>query len=147
MSQLVVDSSVAVKWYLPEAGSSKARELLRILGSEGQLAAPDFILTEISSVLWKYVRRQVVYEDEAQLMLQWFREAGVQLFATGDLAPLTLRIALTTGCTVYDSTYLAVATMLNCPLITADERLCRSAAIGPFSHQVVLLDHWQPPTG
>ncbi len=52
---LIVDASVAIKWFSQEQGSPQAEALLE--GSE-QLLSPDFVLAEIASGLVKKVRLQ-----------------------------------------------------------------------------------------
>jgi len=51
---LVVDASVAVKWFLPEPDAEPAVALLR---AGHRLIAPDLLWIEVASVLWKVVRR------------------------------------------------------------------------------------------
>jgi len=50
---LVVDASVAIKWFAPEPLAEAAAELRR----EPELVAPDFLLVEIANVFWKRMRR------------------------------------------------------------------------------------------
>lgn len=46
-------------------------------------------------------------------------------------AEITLRLAALRGISFYDATYVALAEMLDCPLITADRRLAdRTRAMG-----------------
>ena len=54
MSRLVVDASVAVKWFLPEAQSDAARALL---GSGHDLIAPELVYAELGIALVKRVRK------------------------------------------------------------------------------------------
>ena len=57
--RIVVDGSVAAKWYFAEPGHEAADRVLeaRIAG-EHELLAPDLIVPEFVNVLWKRVRRQ-----------------------------------------------------------------------------------------
>ena len=48
---LVVDASVAVKWFLPEADTPSAE---RLLAFAGPLHAPDLLRIEVASAVWKY---------------------------------------------------------------------------------------------
>jgi hypothetical protein len=48
-----------------------------------------------------------------------------------------LEIALETGRSVYDSVYVALAVALECPLVTADERLVNALAGGPLASHVL----------
>jgi predicted nucleic acid-binding protein len=51
---IVVDASVALKWFLPEPDSAKAEELL---GSHDILVAPTLIVSEVCNAVWKRLRR------------------------------------------------------------------------------------------
>ena len=52
MAKVVVDSSVAIKWFLPESLSSHARRLLDDYesGSLDLLLAPDLIYAELGNI-------------------------------------------------------------------------------------------------
>ena len=51
--------------------------------------------------------------------------------------PPAFEIALTTGRTVYDCHYLALAASLGCRLMTADQRLYNALQGGPFAADVL----------
>lgn len=46
---LVIDASVAAKWYVAEPDSRPALAV----GARGGLIAPDLILAEVANILWK----------------------------------------------------------------------------------------------
>ena len=50
---LVIDASVAVKWFAPEVLSSEAESLL---DGDDALFAPDLLLVECGNIIWKKVR-------------------------------------------------------------------------------------------
>ena len=50
MSRVVVDASVAVKWFLPEIHSGAA---LRYLDDDCERLAPDLLYVEFGNVIWK----------------------------------------------------------------------------------------------
>ncbi len=54
MADLVVDSSVAVKWFVPEPYSAEARRILDGY-KNGTLSflAPDLINPEVGNIIWK----------------------------------------------------------------------------------------------
>ncbi len=57
MTALVVDASVAIKWYVREADSVQAT---RILASPLTLYAPALLRLEVANGLWKQWRRKLV---------------------------------------------------------------------------------------
>lgn len=54
MKSYVIDASVAVKWYIPEPLSDAADKYLQLYkDKQAKLLAPDLLLVEVGSVLWK----------------------------------------------------------------------------------------------
>jgi predicted nucleic acid-binding protein len=51
---VVVDASVAIKWYLPEIHSEDA---LRLIDEERELLVPDLVWSEVGNILWKKWQR------------------------------------------------------------------------------------------
>jgi predicted nucleic acid-binding protein len=49
---IVVDASVAVKWFIHEPDRPAAR---RLLVPQSRLIAPDLIVAEVASAMWKRV--------------------------------------------------------------------------------------------
>jgi len=64
---IVLDTGVLVKVVVQEEDSPKAVALFdaAVEGSY-RLLAPDFMAIEFGNVLWKYVKRAVLREDEAR---------------------------------------------------------------------------------
>ncbi len=60
--RIVVDASVAVKWFVLEANSEHAR---RLLDSDATLVAPDLIVAEIATVMWKRQRVGDISPEQA----------------------------------------------------------------------------------
>ncbi len=116
---LVIDSSVAVKWYLPEHGSDRAALLLR---AGRRLVAPDLLIGEIGNVLWKRRREVPAVEIEA-IAVALAAACPVALYPSTALLRGALAVALAYDRSVSDALYLALAVSEGCPLVTADERL------------------------
>lgn len=122
MKDLVVDTCVIVKWFLPEADSDRAlalRESFR--AGTVNLLAPDLLLTEFANVLWK--QRSSLGLDEAEKTLAELRAWGLDLVSSAKLLDDALTLAYEHRRTVYDALYLTLARERECDLITADERL------------------------
>jgi predicted nucleic acid-binding protein len=120
VSRLVLDASVAVKWYLPEIHGDRA---LRVLEGGHELLAPDLLYAEVGSALWKRVKRGEILESEAEEVLASLGRLPIRVYGIKELAPPAFEIACASGQTVYDSLYLAVAVSGRCPLFTADRSL------------------------
>ncbi|TCZ57847.1 type II toxin-antitoxin system VapC family toxin [Roseicella aquatilis] len=63
LAGIVVDASVAVTWFVEEAGTPVADRLLRSAALEGGLVAPDLLLLEVTAVLGKRARQGQVAAD------------------------------------------------------------------------------------
>lgn len=128
---LIVDASVAIKWFVIEDWRPEAR---RLLETDHDLEAPDLISAEIANVAWKKVRRNQIGPAQAARMME-----GLPLYLTrqhpsADLAVAALGLALDLGHPVSDCFYLACARQTETRLITADDRLCRALAGTAHAH-------------
>ncbi len=115
---MVIDASVAVKWFLDEAGSREARTLLE----DGRpLIAPSCLFLEVTHVIWGAVRRGRTTPDALRdvpgLLSRIFPEPVPDLSVLADAAELMRRH----DHPVYDCVYLALAARSAAPLVTADE--------------------------
>ncbi|MET0554203.1 MAG: type II toxin-antitoxin system VapC family toxin [Vicinamibacteria bacterium] len=136
MTAVVVDSSVAVKWFVPEALSEPAA---RLLDPSYELWAPDLLIPEFGNVLWKKLRRGEIRRDEALEIVAALREVPLEIAGSADLVAPALDIAAAYGRTVYDALYVALAVARDCVLVTADERLAAALTGGPLARHVSAL--------
>jgi predicted nucleic acid-binding protein len=121
---LVVDASVAVKWFLPEDGSGDALALK----DEGiDLIAPATALYEIYHAVWHADRtgraRGIELARMPELLSKTFS-------VVAPIEPLFLPAAgLAAGLPhpIYDCLYLALAQREHAAVVTADERLFAAA--------------------
>ena len=120
MTRIVVDASVAVKWFLPEPHSLQA---LRLLEGERELLAPDLIWSEIGNVLWKRWRQGELAAENARAVLQDLRKIPLLIHSAEEIAEAAWSFASEFQRSFYDSLYLALASSQSCPMVTADRRL------------------------
>ena len=132
MSLVVLDASVAVKWFLPEKVETLATEALALLGRHGkneiQIIVPDLFWVESASVLWKAIRRGNFPKSSADAAIATLTQYDFPTFPTAKLVSKAFGIATDYDRTVYDSLYVELAVQSNSQLITADERLVNSLA-------------------
>ncbi len=129
MTRIVVDASVAVKWFLPEELSTEARQLLT---PEYELLAPDLLWAEFGNALWKKHRRHELDQRTATSLLQDFSRVPIGYHASRQWSAPALELAIRHGVTVYDALYLALAVGSGCRVMTADRRLqdaCRGGTL------------------
>ena len=135
---LVVDASVAVKWYVPERNSDVAA---RLLETNYRLLAPELVLAEFGNVLWEKVTRQEIQPTDAFEILTAL--AASQTISLAPLAPLldaALEIAIHFDRPIYDAFYLALALREGCSFITADQRFAAALRGSALGSSIVLLD-------
>ena len=127
---LVVDASVAVKWFVVEADSDRALELARLAARRTvTLHAPDIWVSECANAIWKvavklrHMDRRAAHDAVTQLVTVPIRDA-----ASRALLPRAYAIAVEWTITVYDALYLALAQALETQVVTADRALLRRMA-------------------
>ena len=130
MSVLVLDSSVVIKWFVPEIHSDAATRLLR---ETHDYVAPDLLFAELGNVVWEKVRRQEISTDDGRRLVNDLSGIGVEPVPSRTLLPDALTLALLTGRTVYDALYLALAIRLETRVITADSRFHNAVAAIPMT--------------
>lgn len=130
MKTVVVDASVAAKWFLP---APEAAAALRLLDGRRRLVAPDLIRTEVGNIIWKLCARNLLAADEAAEMLDHFLAMPLEIHDSALLLPAALEIAVATRRTVCDSLYLALAVELGATVVTADRRWANAVSAGPFA--------------
>lgn len=139
MTLWVVDASVIIKWYVPEDNYEAARAMRT---AETALAAPDLLFSETANILWKLVRRGEMTASRAIEIIEEVAAAPFITISNQSLAQDALDLAIATGLTSYDASYVALALRIDKILITADEKLVRKLAGTRGANQVRLLaDH------
>lgn len=123
MKRVVVDASVAVKWYVPEIYE---REATRLQQSGDEFHAPELILPEFGNIVWKKISRSEITEKEGQKIISAFSKTNLVFHSHASIIKSAFTGAAMTNQTVYDWTYLALAISLGCEFITADERFYKS---------------------
>jgi predicted nucleic acid-binding protein len=132
----VIDASVVIKWYVPEANYEAARAMRT---GETALAAPDLLFAETANILWKLVHRGEMTASRAIEIIAEVAAAPFITISNESLAQDALDLAIATGLTAYDASYVALAMRIDKILITADEKLVRKLAGTRSANQVRLL--------
>lgn len=133
---LVVDASVACKWFTAESDADAAEALV---ASGEMLLAPDLIVAEVCNVAWLKLRRGEIAADQATKMVQGLPDLLDELVPSVQLAGRALEIANSLGHPAYDCFYLALAELRGTRVTTADRRLLARLAATPWAPLVVGL--------
>jgi predicted nucleic acid-binding protein len=120
---IVLDSSAIVEVLID---SPKADTVVAAITDE-QRHAPDLISFEVLSVIRGKIRGQELTSEEAIAAMRSFEEIEnhIQLWPLLDVMT-EHAIQLRENVSSYDATYVTLAKILPCPLVTADARLGRA---------------------
>lgn len=121
----MVDASVVLKWFLPEANDAGVENFLRgFLGGNFALYAPDLLLIEAGSALWRRaIVGQQITESDARSIYRDLLTLPINFQPSERLAASTFSLSITHRHSVYDSTYCALSVEMDCEFVTADSTL------------------------
>jgi predicted nucleic acid-binding protein len=134
---LVVDTSVAIKWAVAEAGSDEALELV-----PRSLVAPDLFQAETGNVLTKKVRGRQLSLEQATLAFERIL-ARVSLLPSAPFGNSAFELSLALDHTIYDCYFLAAA-MEHGPLVTADGVFAMKVRATQYAGLIYLLGEELP---
>ncbi len=141
MKDLVIDSSVSVKWFIEEDNSDIAQIILDEYKSKNiSFLAPNLIYAEFGNIVWKKQVFQGLDALDADLAVQKFKRISFTLTPVTVLFDDAYRIAVKYKRTFYDSLYLALSIRENCEFVTADEKFYN--AVQQYFPEMTLLADW-----
>lgn len=124
MAGLVVDASVAVKWFIAE---ERAHDAARLRDLDVDLIAPASVLLEVFHALWSATRRRRLAADFLEQAAAIVPKPFSRLVSIEQLFVPATELVRRLGHPIYDCVYLALAERENAELITADERMLAAA--------------------
>jgi predicted nucleic acid-binding protein len=133
---LVIDASVACKWFIAETLSDHAEALL--LNPSARIA-PDLIVPELCNVALTKLRRGEITAEQATVMVDELPALLDELVPCMAMAARALAIARTVEHPAYDCFYIALAEARDARLVTADRRLHSKLAKTRWAGLVVEL--------
>ena len=117
---IVADASVLVESLI---GSMPAQKLL----ADEQIQVPDVTDIEVVSALRKRVRLRQFTAEDGWRVLETYRWMAVTRHSTFALFDRIWE--LRDNLSAYDAAYVALAEIIDCPLVTADARLSRAPGV------------------
>ncbi len=117
---VVVDPSVALKWFVEEPLRPQARMLL---ADKHELIAPDILIAGVAELAWRKVTRGEISAEQAEPIV---RNIALPAFISAFVDSARLRsrafaIALQCGRPVHECFYAACAEAAAAPLVSTDE--------------------------
>jgi predicted nucleic acid-binding protein len=129
--EVCVDAGLVIKVVVTEPDSDRADALFEEWANGGhQLIAPAFFSAETDSILrQKVVLRRELTPEQANVALARLQALPIQQLSVPGQRQRAWEFAVEFGFpTVYDATYLSLASIRGCEFWTADERLFRRVA-------------------
>lgn len=126
---VVLDTSVAMSWVLPDEDQEASLELrTRAIEQDTlRLLVPPIFWSEISNVLTMSVRRSRIDLSFAEQALDALQNFGIDEY---DVMPKeSISLAITTQTSAYDAQYLVLAQRFSATLWTLDRRLGQVAKL------------------
>lgn len=122
--KFVLDSSTALKWFLPEDDSDRALALRdAYLKGIHELLVPDVFPIEVGHALARAERRNILAPPIGSESMADLLAVLPPMHASVSLLPRAYEIASALRIGVYDCLYVALAERQRCELVTADRKL------------------------
>lgn len=137
MRNIIVDTSVATKWFSQEKEEDFSKALaISTLAQQGKLdlICPEIILIELANVL--YFSKKQSQEDCLQ-SLEFFKGVCTELTAIEDLTLIT-ELIYNYDLPSYDALFVALAITREIPLVTADYKHHKKS----ISSHIIWLSEW-----
>lgn len=129
---IVLDASAAIEWLLQSPAGIKIDK--RIFSVSESLHAPHLLDIEVAQVLRRYVREKTITTQRGQEALEDLGGLPLDRYPHDFLIPRVWELRATL--TAYDAVYVALAELLDAPLLTCDGRI--ASASGHSAHVEVI---------
>jgi len=128
VSDLVLDASLALQWFLVDEADRKYSLSVLSSLSEKQAVVPVLWFYEVGNGLLMAYRRKRIVQDQIDGFLTRLKNLPIQAAPQAPMDVLDLpALAQTHSLTNYDAAYLSLALRLGLPLATTDAALRRDA--------------------
>jgi len=120
---LCVDASLAAKWLAYEPGTAEAIALLDALDRAAELWAPELLWIECANALRHKVEAGEIAVADASSSLAGLMSSDIRTLCCSEVAEEALAVALYTGLSTWDATYIVTARRVGAELWTADRQM------------------------
>ncbi len=130
---IVVDASVAYKWFAAEKLHSQA---LMLLQAQPRLCAPELVMAEICSLAWRNVQRGIISAEQARMIAEKIPSYLPRYYRDHELMARAFELALIFDLSVYDCLYLACIEQADGVLVTTSRHIMKAAIGSPFADRI-----------
>ena len=141
---LIVDASVAIKWFVKENLHDEALELLQ---HHDRLQAPELIVAELTNVVWKKRLRREITKGQAQTIVSAIPNYVSILYPIVLDHERALELAVFIEHPAYDCLYLACAERVGGTVVTADRTLLNKVTGSSLADLAAYLPDWVAEQG
>ena len=120
---IVLDASAAIEWLLQSPTGIKIEK--RLFSSSESLHAPHLLDVEVAQVLRRYVREKIFNAQRGQEALEDLAGLPLSRYPHDFLIPRVWELRPTL--TAYDAVYVALAEVLDAPLLTCDRKIASAS--------------------
>lgn len=125
---IVLDASAVVDWLLHTPAGRKIDKRIYSQNESWSLHAPHLVDVEVAQVLRRLLREKTITEQRAAQAVQDLSDLRITRYPHAVMLPRIWQ--LRHNLSAYDAAYLALAEVLDAPLITRDRRLGSAAGRG-----------------
>ena len=136
MRQIVIDASVALKWYFPEVYGD---ECVNLLDQDVEILVPDVLFTQVGTALWRRLKSNDIKPDLAKQILSNLRRLPLVQVESESLLKDAIDIATMTSRTFHEGLYFALAIRHETKLVTADRRWHTLVSTGPMRRYLAFI--------
>lgn len=138
---LIVDSSVVIKWYTHENLQKQAAALRERITEESiSVAVPRFFFVEAANILWK---KSSLLKDlsraDAKGIFWRILDLPLQVLEDDEILLRALDLSMDHSLSIYDSMYMASALRFKATLVTADSVLVKRLAGSSLAGRISFL--------
>lgn len=116
---IVLDASAAIEWLLQSPAGQRIDK--RIFSPAQSLHAPHLLDVEVAQVMRRYMRDKTISPQRGEQALEDLLDLSINRYPHDFLLPRVWELRATL--TAYDAVYVALAEMLDAPLLTCDGRM------------------------
>jgi predicted nucleic acid-binding protein len=120
---IVLDASAAIEWLLQSPVGVRIDQ--RIFSPSETLHAPHLLDVEVAQVLRRYVRDKSITAQRGQEALEDLSDIPLTRYPHDFLIPRIWELRATL--TAYDAAYVALAELLDAPLLTCDGKIASAS--------------------
>ncbi len=120
---IVLDASAAIEWLLQSRAGVRIDK--RIFSVSQSLHAPHLLDVEVAQVLRRYVREKTISEQRGEEALEDLGDLPLNRYPHDFLLPRVWKLRATL--TAYDAVYIALAEVLDAPLLTCDNKIASAS--------------------